>query len=220
MLAKSPEVTLYTGVLQPLCYLRDRSDCYRLERPSCRAGIAPADDQRLITAHVTGKRSKCYSEVPTQPETRGSGRGRRARPSPRSAERRYLGPSYHEPPRRTRTVPEPTGSVVGSTCASRRIVATVHTNPGTIQQTLPCISCSPQAFARETPHRTVCLRSIDTFAAVAVGVIAIVIRLVRRDRRAEVKWRGRSGPAGVSHSASVGQANLSPHRCESLRQNS
>jgi len=25
MLAKSPEVTLYTGVLQPLRYLRDRS---------------------------------------------------------------------------------------------------------------------------------------------------------------------------------------------------
>ena len=32
MLAKSPEVTLYTGVLQPLRYLHDRSDCYRLER--------------------------------------------------------------------------------------------------------------------------------------------------------------------------------------------
>ena len=52
MLAKSPKVTLYTGVLQPLRYLRDRSDCYRLERPSCRAGIAPADDRRLITAHA------------------------------------------------------------------------------------------------------------------------------------------------------------------------
>jgi len=32
MLAKSPKATLYTGVLQPLRYLRDRSDCYRLER--------------------------------------------------------------------------------------------------------------------------------------------------------------------------------------------
>lgn len=29
VLAKSPEVTLYTGVLQPRCYLHDRSDCYR-----------------------------------------------------------------------------------------------------------------------------------------------------------------------------------------------
>ncbi len=33
MLAESPKVTLYTGVLQPLRYLHDRSDCYRLERP-------------------------------------------------------------------------------------------------------------------------------------------------------------------------------------------
>ena len=32
-LAKSPKATLYTGVLQPLRYLHDRSDCYRLERP-------------------------------------------------------------------------------------------------------------------------------------------------------------------------------------------
>ncbi len=32
MLAKSPEVTLYTGVLQPLRYLHDRPDCYRPER--------------------------------------------------------------------------------------------------------------------------------------------------------------------------------------------
>ena len=32
-LAESPKATLYTGVLQPLRYLRDRSDCYRLERP-------------------------------------------------------------------------------------------------------------------------------------------------------------------------------------------
>ncbi len=32
MLAKSPKATLYTGVLQPLRYLHDRSDCYRLEQ--------------------------------------------------------------------------------------------------------------------------------------------------------------------------------------------
>ena len=33
MVAKSPEVTRYIGVLQRLCYLRHRSDCYRLVRP-------------------------------------------------------------------------------------------------------------------------------------------------------------------------------------------
>ncbi len=31
-LAESPKATLYTGVLQPLRYLHDRPDCYRLER--------------------------------------------------------------------------------------------------------------------------------------------------------------------------------------------
>lgn len=31
MLAKSPKVSLCTRVLQPLRYLHDRSDCYRLE---------------------------------------------------------------------------------------------------------------------------------------------------------------------------------------------
>ncbi len=56
MLAKSPKVTLYTGVLQPFRYLHDRSDCYRLERHSCRAGITPADNQRLFTAHVKEQR--------------------------------------------------------------------------------------------------------------------------------------------------------------------
>jgi hypothetical protein len=33
-------------------YLR-RSDSYRLERPSCRMGIAPIEDQHLCTAHTT-----------------------------------------------------------------------------------------------------------------------------------------------------------------------
>ena len=32
-------------------YLHRRSDCYRLERLSCRAGFAPAGDRRLFTAH-------------------------------------------------------------------------------------------------------------------------------------------------------------------------
>jgi hypothetical protein len=37
--------------LRRLCRLHRRSDSYRLERPSCRAGIAPAEDPRLVTAH-------------------------------------------------------------------------------------------------------------------------------------------------------------------------
>jgi hypothetical protein len=32
-------------------YLPHRSDCYRLERPSCRVGLAPTEDQHLFTAH-------------------------------------------------------------------------------------------------------------------------------------------------------------------------
>src|SRR3954447_12366027 len=32
-------------------YLHHRSDSYRLERPSCRVGIAPTGDQHLSTAH-------------------------------------------------------------------------------------------------------------------------------------------------------------------------
>src|SRR5215472_3316892 len=37
--------------LRRLCYLRRRSDCYRVERSSSRAGLIPAVDQRLFTAH-------------------------------------------------------------------------------------------------------------------------------------------------------------------------
>ena len=33
-------------------YLHRRSDSYRLERPSCRVGIAPTEDQHLSTAHT------------------------------------------------------------------------------------------------------------------------------------------------------------------------
>jgi hypothetical protein len=33
-------------------YLHHRSDSYRLERPSCRVGIAPTEDQHLSTAHT------------------------------------------------------------------------------------------------------------------------------------------------------------------------
>ena len=37
-------------------YLHRRSDSYRLERPGCRVGIAPTEDQHLSTAH--------FSDVP------------------------------------------------------------------------------------------------------------------------------------------------------------
>src|SRR5215470_8894276 len=37
--------------LRRLCYLHRRSDCYRVERSSSRAGLIPAVDQRLFTAH-------------------------------------------------------------------------------------------------------------------------------------------------------------------------
>src|SRR3954451_20231981 len=38
--------------LRWFCYLHHRSDSYRLERPSCRVGIAPTEDQHLSTAHT------------------------------------------------------------------------------------------------------------------------------------------------------------------------
>src|SRR5215472_7475725 len=44
--------------LRRLCYLHRRSDCYRVERSSSRAGLIPAVDQRLFTAH-------CNSDVTT-----------------------------------------------------------------------------------------------------------------------------------------------------------
>src|SRR6516165_4027667 len=45
----------YTGRLsrrlRRFRYLYRRSDSYRLERPSCRVGLAPTEDQHLSTAH-------------------------------------------------------------------------------------------------------------------------------------------------------------------------
>ena len=49
-LAKSPSDPLHRR-LRRLCYLHRRSDCYRVERSSSRAGLSPAVDQRLFTAH-------------------------------------------------------------------------------------------------------------------------------------------------------------------------
>src|SRR5712692_7379624 len=52
--------------LRRLCCLHRRSDCYRVERSSSRAGLSPAVVQRLFTAHcnrliTTGK--KFYSSA-------------------------------------------------------------------------------------------------------------------------------------------------------------
>ena len=50
-------------------YLHRRSDSYRLERPSCRVGIAPTEDQHLSTAHtscvpVSSRSPSCRAAFP------------------------------------------------------------------------------------------------------------------------------------------------------------
>src|SRR3974377_1089932 len=50
-LAKSPSDPLHPKLPQLRC-LRRRFDCYRVERTSSRAGVAPAEAQRLFTAHA------------------------------------------------------------------------------------------------------------------------------------------------------------------------
>jgi hypothetical protein len=54
MLTKSPCDPLHRR-LQRLCYLHRCSDCYRAERTSSRAGLAPTVDQRLFAAHFRFK---------------------------------------------------------------------------------------------------------------------------------------------------------------------
>jgi len=49
-LAKSPSDLLHRRLRRLRC-LHRRSDCYRVERSSSRAGLPPAVDQRLFTAH-------------------------------------------------------------------------------------------------------------------------------------------------------------------------
>ena len=49
-LAESPSDPLHRKLRQ-LCCLRRRFDCYRVERTSSRAGVSPAEVQRLFTAH-------------------------------------------------------------------------------------------------------------------------------------------------------------------------
>jgi len=51
-LAESPSDPLHRKLRQ-LCYLRRRFDCYRVERTSSRAGVAPAGVQRLSRRTVT-----------------------------------------------------------------------------------------------------------------------------------------------------------------------
>src|SRR6266404_435259 len=50
MLAKSPSDSLHQRLQQSRC-LHCCSDCYRVERTSSRAGLTPAVDHRLFTAH-------------------------------------------------------------------------------------------------------------------------------------------------------------------------
>src|SRR5579864_3299623 len=49
-LAGSPSDPFHRKLRQ-LCYRHCRFDCYRVERTSSRAGVAPAEVQRLFTAH-------------------------------------------------------------------------------------------------------------------------------------------------------------------------
>jgi len=51
-LAASPKATHLSRRLRRFRSLHRRSDSYRLERPSCRVGIAPTEDQHLSTAHT------------------------------------------------------------------------------------------------------------------------------------------------------------------------
>ena len=48
----SRHATRLSRRLRRFCYLHRRSDSYRLERPSCRVGIAPTEDQHLTRAHT------------------------------------------------------------------------------------------------------------------------------------------------------------------------
>ena len=51
-LAASPKATHLSRRLRRFCHLHHRSDSSWLERPSCRVGIAPTEDQHLSTAHT------------------------------------------------------------------------------------------------------------------------------------------------------------------------
>ena len=55
-LAKSPSDSLHQRLQQSRC-LHRCSDCYRVERTSSRAGLTPAVDHRLFTAHAARRQS-------------------------------------------------------------------------------------------------------------------------------------------------------------------
>jgi hypothetical protein len=57
MLAKSPSDSLHQRLQQFRC-LHRCSDCYRVERTSSRAGLTPAVDHHLFTAHPDGRKAK------------------------------------------------------------------------------------------------------------------------------------------------------------------
>src|SRR6516162_7926361 len=57
-LAESPSDPFHRKLRQLRC-LRHRFDCYRVERTSSRAGVTPAEVQRLFTAHCF---ANCYPD--------------------------------------------------------------------------------------------------------------------------------------------------------------
>jgi hypothetical protein len=65
LLAMPPCGTL-SRRLRRFCCLHRRSDSYRLERPSCRVGIAPTEEPHLFTAHGQATRSQRADRFPVQ----------------------------------------------------------------------------------------------------------------------------------------------------------
>ena len=61
-LAKSPSDSLHQRLQQFRC-LHCCSDCYRVERTSSRAGLSPAVDHRLFTAHPVFRLTGSYDSV-------------------------------------------------------------------------------------------------------------------------------------------------------------
>ena len=74
LLAAWPGATRFSRRLRRLRYLHRRSDSYRLERPSCRVGIAPTEDQHLSRAQLARLRRREHRQ-----RHRGRGDPREAR---------------------------------------------------------------------------------------------------------------------------------------------
>jgi hypothetical protein len=64
-LAESPCDPLHRKLRQLRC-LRCRFDCYRVERTSSRAGVTPAEVQRLFTAHCCANNDRPSNLAPVQ----------------------------------------------------------------------------------------------------------------------------------------------------------